>query len=160
MSDDHTFSANKIFGYLFLYTALEVAWGTAFDMPRWAIWSGLLFFALGSTSAITGGVLMIEVAPDACGLGREQACKVRPALLKSFLAHGSTPEFVIVELALFCDVARALARPGYPRAALTSDLKNSLAKLHIVVLCERTMPPRRSLYCSASVDKPRELISA
>jgi len=45
MSDDHSFSANKIFGYLFLYTALEVAWGTAFDMPRWAIWSGLLFFA-------------------------------------------------------------------------------------------------------------------
>ena len=45
MSDDHTFSANKIFGYLFLYTALEVVWGTAFDMPRWAIWSGLLFFA-------------------------------------------------------------------------------------------------------------------
>lgn len=45
MSDDHTFSANKIFGYLFLYTALEVAWGTLFDFPRWAIWSGLLIFA-------------------------------------------------------------------------------------------------------------------
>jgi len=46
MSDEHDFSANKIFAYLFLYTALEVAWGTAFDFPRWAIWSGLLFFAL------------------------------------------------------------------------------------------------------------------
>ena len=46
MSDDHTFSANKIFGFLILYTTLEVAWGTAFDFPRWAIWSGLLIFAL------------------------------------------------------------------------------------------------------------------
>jgi caa(3)-type oxidase subunit IV len=45
MSDDHTFSANKIFGFLILYTALEVVWGTAFDFPRWAIWSGLLIFA-------------------------------------------------------------------------------------------------------------------
>jgi caa(3)-type oxidase subunit IV len=45
MSDEHTFSANKIFGLLILYTALEVAWGTAFDFPRWAIWSGLLIFA-------------------------------------------------------------------------------------------------------------------
>ncbi len=45
MSDDHQFSADKIFGFLFLYTALEVAWGTLFDFPRWAIWGGLLIFA-------------------------------------------------------------------------------------------------------------------
>ena len=45
MSDDHNFSANKIFAYLFLYTAIEVFWGTALDLPRWALWGGLLLCA-------------------------------------------------------------------------------------------------------------------
>ena len=36
----------------------------------------LLLLACGPSSAITGDVLMIEVAPDACGLRPEQACKV------------------------------------------------------------------------------------
>ncbi len=45
MSDDHNFSANKIFAYLFLYTGLEVFWGTALDLPRWALWGGLLICA-------------------------------------------------------------------------------------------------------------------
>ena len=46
MSDDHEFSANKIFIYLFFYTGLEVFWGTALDLPRWALWGGLLLCAL------------------------------------------------------------------------------------------------------------------
>ena len=49
MSDGHSFSANKIFIYLFVYTLIEVLWGTwienVFGLPRWALWGGLLVCA-------------------------------------------------------------------------------------------------------------------
>jgi len=45
MSDEHHFNATRIFGFLFLYTALEVAWGMYFPGPRWALWGGLLLCA-------------------------------------------------------------------------------------------------------------------
>ena len=44
-SDEHEFNATRIFGFLFLYTALEVAWGMFYEGPRWALWGGLLLFA-------------------------------------------------------------------------------------------------------------------
>ena len=46
-SDEHEFNATRIFGFLFLYTALEVAWGMFYEGPRWALWGGLLLFAGG-----------------------------------------------------------------------------------------------------------------
>ena len=53
----------------------------------------------------------------------------------SFSPRGSTPKFVTVELALFCDVVCALARPGYPRADFAAGPKNSLANSssHVVL---------------------------
>lgn len=42
-----SFSANKIFGILFVLTAAEVAWGAWLfrDSPDWIKWGGLLVFA-------------------------------------------------------------------------------------------------------------------
>ena len=50
MSGDKHFNADKIFILLFLATALEVAWGVLLgpdyvDVPKWALWGGLLAFA-------------------------------------------------------------------------------------------------------------------
>lgn len=50
MSEDKHFNANRIFVLLFLATALEVAWGVLLgpnyvDVPKWALWGGLLIFA-------------------------------------------------------------------------------------------------------------------
>ena len=46
MSDDHEFSANKIFAYLIFYTAVEVLWGMFFPRDiQWALWGGLLLCA-------------------------------------------------------------------------------------------------------------------
>jgi len=52
MSDDHEFSANKIFLFLLIYTIAEVIWGMFFPFgfgergePRWALWGGLLICA-------------------------------------------------------------------------------------------------------------------
>ncbi len=48
MSDHKQFSAEKIFGGLFILTALEIGWGYAgygFDWGRLMLWGGLLFFA-------------------------------------------------------------------------------------------------------------------
>lgn len=49
-SDDHYgFSANKIFIWLFIYTAAEVGWGYlghTFEWPKLIWWGGLVFFAL------------------------------------------------------------------------------------------------------------------
>lgn len=46
MSDDHGFSANKIFLYLLFYTVLEVVWGMFFPREiQWALWGGLLLCA-------------------------------------------------------------------------------------------------------------------
>lgn len=55
MSDDKHFDPEKVFGLLFLFTALEVLWGYAFGVwfvPEGAeankllLWGGLLVFAL------------------------------------------------------------------------------------------------------------------
>ncbi len=48
MSDHKQFSAEKIFGGLFILTALEIGWGYAgygFGWGRLMLWGGLLFFA-------------------------------------------------------------------------------------------------------------------
>lgn len=49
MSDDHKeFSPEKIFLWLFIFTALEVAWGYLGDWAEWGrglLWGGLLFYA-------------------------------------------------------------------------------------------------------------------
>ena len=44
MTEQHHFSANRIFVILFALTAIEVAW-SFFPFPRWALWGGLLIFA-------------------------------------------------------------------------------------------------------------------
>ena len=46
MSDDHSFDSNRIFYALFIFTALEVAWGVLIPYEmKFALWSGLLLFA-------------------------------------------------------------------------------------------------------------------
>ena len=48
MSDHKQFSAEKIFGGLFILTALEIGWGYAgygFGWSKLMLWGGLLFFA-------------------------------------------------------------------------------------------------------------------
>ena len=47
MSDDHEeFDANKIFYALFIFTAVEVAWGYMIPYHiKWLLWGGLLGFA-------------------------------------------------------------------------------------------------------------------
>ncbi len=45
----YEFNANKIFGWLILFTAAEVAWGYAGDYLGWGkllLWGGLIAFAL------------------------------------------------------------------------------------------------------------------
>ena len=50
MGKDMHFNANKIFFWLFAFTALEVAWGVLFgqvwDAGRVILWGGLMAFAL------------------------------------------------------------------------------------------------------------------
>lgn len=43
--NDHGFSANKILVALIVLTALEVGW-SFIDFPKWALWGGLLVFAI------------------------------------------------------------------------------------------------------------------
>lgn len=48
-SDKHSFSVDKIFAYLFAFTAAEVAWGYvghAQDWPKWIWWGGLCAWAV------------------------------------------------------------------------------------------------------------------
>ena len=50
MGKNMHFNANKIFGWLFLFTALEVLWGLAFgqwwEAGKLVLWGGLIGFAL------------------------------------------------------------------------------------------------------------------
>ena len=50
MSEKHELNANKIFVYLFVFTALEVGLSmlveyTSFSLPKWIYWGGLMFLA-------------------------------------------------------------------------------------------------------------------